>query len=119
MALEIHPRYNAAQVKEAIASLAGQPYVLVDSNVLFDVATNDPQWGLVRARIGEVAEHEALIINPIIYAEVSIGYPIIEALVRIVWPLIDLDHVLHLGDGPALVRTGFMPVGAGQAACMR
>jgi len=49
--------------------------VLVDSNVLLDVATNDPGWGDWSARaLAEVAEHTTLIINPIIYAEVSIGY---------------------------------------------
>lgn len=55
--------------------------VLVDSNVLLDVATNDPAWGdWSRRALAEVAEHTALIINPIIYAEVSIGYTTIEAL---------------------------------------
>ena len=55
--------------------------VLVDSNVLLDVATNDPSWGDWSARaLAEVAEHTTLIINPIIYAEVSIGYTAIEAL---------------------------------------
>ena len=55
--------------------------VLVDSNVLLDVATNDPNWGEWSARaLAEVAEHASLIINPIVYAEVSMGYSTIEAL---------------------------------------
>ena len=55
--------------------------VLVDSNVLLDVATNDPDWGDWSARaLAEAAEHTMLIVNPIIYAEVSIGYATIEAL---------------------------------------
>jgi predicted nucleic acid-binding protein len=55
--------------------------VLVDSNVLLDIATNDPNWGGWSGRaLAESAEHTALIINPIIYAEVSIGYTTIEAL---------------------------------------
>jgi len=55
--------------------------VLVDSNVLLDVATNDPVWGDWSARaLAEVAELTVLILNPIIYAEVSIGYATIEAL---------------------------------------
>jgi hypothetical protein len=55
--------------------------VLVDSNVLLDVATNDPRWGDWSARaLAEVAVYTALIINPLIYAEVSIGYTTIEAL---------------------------------------
>ena len=53
--------------------------MLVD--VLLDVATNDPGWGDWSARaLAEAAEHTTLIINPIIYAEVSIGYKTIEAL---------------------------------------
>lgn len=55
--------------------------VLVDSNVLLDVATNDPEWGDWSARaLAKAAEHTILVINPIIYAEVSIGYTTIEAL---------------------------------------
>ena len=60
-----------------------RPYrgVLVDSNVLLDVATNDADWGNWSARaLAEVAEHTTLVINPIIYAEVSIGYTTIEGL---------------------------------------
>ena len=55
--------------------------MLVDSNVLLDVATNDPVWADWSAHaLAEAAEHVALIINPIIYAEVSIGYTAVEAL---------------------------------------
>ena len=55
--------------------------VLVDSNVLLDVATNDPDWADWSARaLAEVAERATLVVNPIIYAEVSIGYTTIEAV---------------------------------------
>jgi predicted nucleic acid-binding protein len=55
--------------------------VLVDSNVLIDIATNDPDWsGWSGNALAECAEHATLIINPIIYAEASIGYTTIEAL---------------------------------------
>ena len=55
--------------------------VLVDSNVLLDIATNDANWSDWSGRaLAESAEHTTLIINPIIYAEVSIGYSTIEAL---------------------------------------
>lgn len=55
--------------------------VLVDSNVLLDVATRDPRWGAWSAEQLELAaESGALVINPIIYAEVSIGYERIEQL---------------------------------------
>lgn len=55
--------------------------ILVDSNVLLDIATSDPNWADWSGRaLAECAEHTALIINPIIYAEVSIGYSTVEAL---------------------------------------
>ena len=55
--------------------------VLVDSNVLLDIATNDPAWGEWSARtLSELAGFATMIINPIIYAEVSIRFSTIEAL---------------------------------------
>lgn len=55
--------------------------VLVDSNVLLDIATDDPNWGeWSRNALAECAEHLALMINPIIYAEVSVGFTTIESL---------------------------------------
>jgi predicted nucleic acid-binding protein len=61
--------------------LAGRCGVLVDSNVLLDVATNDPVWSDWSARaLAQCADQSALLIDPIIYAEVSIGYTTIEAL---------------------------------------
>ena len=55
--------------------------VLVDSNILIDIATNDPEWSEWSANaLAEAAESHVLIINPIIYSEVSIGYSTIEGL---------------------------------------
>lgn len=55
--------------------------VLVDSNILLDIATLDPVWSPWSQRaLAEIAGHALLVINPIIYAEVSIGYTTIEAL---------------------------------------
>ena len=55
--------------------------VLVDSNVLLDIATNDEKWAeWSENALAECAEHSTLIINPIIYAEVSVGFFTIEAL---------------------------------------
>ena len=55
--------------------------VLVDSNVLLDIATNDPKWSdWSENALAECAEHSTLVINPIIYAEVSVGYSTIESL---------------------------------------
>ena len=53
--------------------------VLVDSNVILDVVTEDPKWFSWSSRaLGECAEREPLLIDPIIYAEVSIGFEKIE-----------------------------------------
>jgi hypothetical protein len=61
--------------------LRGHRGVLVDSNILLDVATGDIKWSDWSERaLGECASHAALVINPIIYAEVSIGFTSIEAL---------------------------------------
>jgi predicted nucleic acid-binding protein len=54
---------------------------MVDSNVLLDVLTEDPAWFEWSSRsLEECAEHHILVINPIIYAEVSIGFDRIEDL---------------------------------------
>jgi predicted nucleic acid-binding protein len=54
---------------------------LVDSNVLFDVLTNDPTWGQWSAeRITQALDDGRLVINSIVYAEVSIGFRLIEEL---------------------------------------
>jgi predicted nucleic acid-binding protein len=53
--------------------------VLVDSNVILDVVTEDPRWLAWSAgRLEELAEHHVLVINPIVYGEVSIGFDRIE-----------------------------------------
>lgn len=55
--------------------------VLVDSNVILDVLTEDPRWFQWSSlKLTELGERHALCINPVIYAEVSIGFARIEAL---------------------------------------
>ena len=55
--------------------------VLVDSNVLLDIMTEDPQWFSWSAdALARAAETMRLVINPIIYAEVCIRYSRIEDL---------------------------------------
>jgi len=57
--------------------------VLVDANVLLDVATNDRTWAVwSSATLERVADEAILVINPIIYAEVSVGFTLIEDLER-------------------------------------
>ena len=55
--------------------------VLVDSNVLLDILEEDPRWFSWSAdRLAECAENYPLIINPVIYSEVSVGFARIEEL---------------------------------------
>ena len=55
--------------------------VLVDSNILIDIATNDPNRGEWSSQaLAECADQTTLVINPIVYAEVSISYTKIEEL---------------------------------------
>ena len=55
--------------------------VLVDSNVLLDVATRDTKWSQWSGYVlAACAERTMLLLNPIIYAEVSVGYATIESL---------------------------------------
>ena len=57
--------------------------VLVDANVLLDVATNDRIWAdWSSATLERVADEAILVINPIVYAEVSVGFPLIEDVER-------------------------------------
>jgi predicted nucleic acid-binding protein len=54
---------------------------MVDSNVLLDLASENPMWTAWSAEAIERAANRArLVINPVIYAEVSIRYSRIEDL---------------------------------------
>jgi predicted nucleic acid-binding protein len=55
--------------------------VLVDSNVLLDILTDDPTWGAwSQATLEQVVGTSIAVINPIVYAEVSVGFERIEDL---------------------------------------
>jgi predicted nucleic acid-binding protein len=55
--------------------------VLVDSNVLLDVVTDDATWGAWSAAMLErIADEAILVINALVYAEVSVGFASIEAM---------------------------------------
>jgi predicted nucleic acid-binding protein len=70
--------------------------ILVDSNVIVDVLTEDPTWCVwSEAALQKAADHHELAINPIIYAEISSGFatmaeldlrPGIDALRRLPLP---------------------------------
>lgn len=54
---------------------------LVDSNVLLDLLTEDPQWfDWSSSALEAEAERSVLVIDPVIYAEVSIRFERIEDL---------------------------------------
>ncbi|MGH9187256.1 MAG: type II toxin-antitoxin system VapC family toxin [Acidimicrobiales bacterium] len=54
---------------------------LVDSNVLLDILTEDPDWfDWSNEALSAAAEAGPLYINPLIYAEVSVGFSRIEDL---------------------------------------
>ncbi len=62
--------------------------VIVDSNVILDIVTEDQRWyEWSSATLDRLAEERVLVINPVIYAEVSIGFDKIE----------DLDNALPAG----------------------
>jgi predicted nucleic acid-binding protein len=55
--------------------------VLVDSNVLLDVATSDPKWaGWSEEALAAAADEATLVINAIIYGEFSVGFGTKEEL---------------------------------------
>jgi hypothetical protein len=69
--------------------------VLVDSNVLLDVVTDDPTWADWSGQsLERVADEAILLINALIYAEVSVGFDSIEALEEALPP--DLYRREHL-----------------------
>jgi predicted nucleic acid-binding protein len=66
-----------------------RPTTLVDSCVLLDVITGDDQWADWSAgQIAAAMDTGRVVINPLIYAEVSVGYETIE----------EVDDLLPVSD---------------------
>ncbi|MGC4749741.1 type II toxin-antitoxin system VapC family toxin [Micromonospora sp. DT201] len=62
---------------------------LVDTNVLLDILTDDPKWAdWSGTALAEARDAGNLVINPIVYAEVSVRFDRIE----------ELDEALPAGD---------------------
>ncbi|MFG1951482.1 type II toxin-antitoxin system VapC family toxin [Micromonospora sp. NPDC048830] len=62
---------------------------LVDTNVLLDILTEDPRWaGWSGDALAAARDTGVLVINPIVYAEVSVRFAGIE----------ELDEALPAGD---------------------
>jgi len=61
--------------------VAANSPVLVDSNVLLDIVTGDPAWSdWSSSALEQAANESVLVINPLIYAETSIGFDSIETM---------------------------------------
>jgi predicted nucleic acid-binding protein len=53
--------------------------ILADSNVILDVVTEDTTWfEWSSGQLARLAEDHVLVINPIVYSEVSVGFERIE-----------------------------------------
>lgn len=69
---------------------------LVDTNVLLDIAINDPRWAAWSLRqLDGAAVRGPLLINAVVYAEFSIGYARIEEIDRVL-----ADAALELAEMP-------------------
>lgn len=86
-----HPRLVPSDPAEA---------TLVDSCVLLDVALDDPQWATWSvAALAEAADRGPLVLNPVIYAEVSVGYDAVEDLEAFLPPADYQRHALPYAAG--------------------
>ena len=60
---------------------------MVDTCVLLDVATEDPLWfGWSAGALQQSADAGVLVINPVIYSELSVGFDRIEVLESVLSP---------------------------------
>jgi predicted nucleic acid-binding protein len=86
-----------------------RPTTLVDSCVLLDVITGDKRWADWSAgQIATAMDTGRVVINPLIYAEVSVGYETIEELEELL-PASDyerepLPYSAGFAAGKAFVR---------------
>jgi predicted nucleic acid-binding protein len=61
--------------------------ILVDSNVLLDVGAGNAVWGQwARSQLERAAAETTLVINALIYAEISVGFRTLEAVDELVPP---------------------------------
>lgn len=82
--------------------------VLIDSNVLLDILTDDPVWGVwSTATAIEVAKNGAIAINALIYAEISVSFAATEDLERVLPSFVkrlDLPYEAAFLAGKAFAR---------------
>jgi predicted nucleic acid-binding protein len=88
---------------------AVRPATLIDSCVLLDVITDDHRWADWSAReIAAAMDAGRAVINPLVYAEVSVGYQTVEELEELL-PASDyerepLPYLAGFAAGKAFVR---------------
>jgi predicted nucleic acid-binding protein len=64
-----------------VASDVSSTVTMVDSNVLLDVLTTDPAWARWSSQaLADALDQGPVVVNPIVYAEVSVGFDRIEDL---------------------------------------
>lgn len=83
--------------------------MLVDTNVLVDVLENDPEWAdWSVAQLRAQAQIHRLVINPVIYAELSLAFSTVEALdealAALQVPVIDIPKPALFLAGKAFVK---------------
>ena len=93
----------------ASSPAAIRPATLIDSCVLLDVITGDQQWAdWSAAEIAAAMDAGRAVINPLIYAEVSVGYQTIEELEELLPPgdyeREPLPYLAGFAAGKAFVR---------------
>jgi predicted nucleic acid-binding protein len=72
-----------------VAPAVESSVTLVDSSVLLDILTDDPEWAeWSQQAVARARDEGRLVINPIVYAEVSTGFDAIE----------DLDDAVPVSD---------------------
>jgi predicted nucleic acid-binding protein len=71
----------ATEPSSRLTAFAAPPATVVDSSVILDIATEDPAWSQWSAdALAMALDYGAVVINPIVYAEVSAGFDRIEDL---------------------------------------
>ncbi|HEX4661347.1 MAG TPA: type II toxin-antitoxin system VapC family toxin [Streptosporangiaceae bacterium] len=71
----------ANEPRARLLAAAERPVTLVDSSVMLDIVTEDPAWAEWSAdALAQARDDGLLVINPIVYAEVSTGFDRIEDL---------------------------------------
>ena len=83
--------------------------ILVDANVLIDIFSSDVTWSAwSEAALADAADREDVAINPIIYAEISVGFaderPLAEALDQMGAKRLDLPYEAGFIAGEAFLE---------------